>query len=265
MNLKNLSGTLNNIKNSNNFKYLYINIDDTYLHSIQAKNISKNCFRVLCIHQGKDKNNNLINKTLLTINIKNKNKEEFTNFLKTKIEKIYGSLTKYKIILLSDGAKLFKYLANQFNAIHVLDKFHCLRSIRYTFNYYSRNKILKDYEANLRNKRNYFYYKQILKAIYAKNWSKIDFWLSFSYNHELFETKKKQIKNLYKYLKINWSAITIWNNPKFITGCLTETYVQSIIKRIKGAFGKIYSLKSIQRIIQCKSIYFNFSTKNGEK
>ena len=69
-----MSGKINHITNYQNCKYLYINIDDTYLHTIQSKKLNKNCFRVLCVHQGKNKQNELINKSLIAINIQIKTK-----------------------------------------------------------------------------------------------------------------------------------------------------------------------------------------------
>ncbi|MDE5617658.1 MAG: UPF0236 family protein [Ureaplasma sp.] len=129
-----------NISNPSNYKYLYINIDDTYLNTIKSHKFTKRCFRVICSHQGKDESNNLINKCLLTIDIQNKSKEQFIDFIKEKLTTIYGDLNQYKIIVLSDGALIFKYLAKQLNAKLVLDKFHLFRNIRHCYNFYSKKK-----------------------------------------------------------------------------------------------------------------------------
>lgn len=240
------------------YKYLYINVDDTYLNTIRFHKFTKRCFRVICCHQGKDENNNLINKCLLTINIENKSKEEFVEFIKQKLNLIYGNLEQYKIIVLSDGALIFKYLARQLNAQLVLDKFHLFRNIRNCYNFYSKTKALKDPIANERCKRNYYFYQQIIKSIYMNNWIRLKIFLNQSLDLEKEDHKIKEIKRLRSYLFNNWNSISIWNNKEIYTRCLTETYVQSIIKKIKGAFGKIYNINSIQKIISYKSIFLNF-------
>ena len=70
--------------------------------------------------------------------------------------------------------------------------------------------------------------------------------------------KIKEILRLKVYLFNNWNSISIWNNKKYYTKCLTETYVQAIIKKIKGGIGKIYNIESIKRIIGYKSLFLNF-------
>lgn len=247
-----------NISNPSNYKYLYINVDDTYLNTIRSRKFTKRCFRVICCHQGKDENNNLINKCLLTINIENKSKEEFVEFIKQKLNLIYGNLEQYKIIILSDGALIFKYLSRQLNAQLVLDKFHLFRNIRNCYNFYSKTKALKDPIANERCKRNYYFYQQIIKSIYMNNWIRLKIFLNQSLDLEKEDHKIKEIKRLRSYLFNNWNSISIWNNKEIYTRCLTETYVQSIIKKIKGAFGKIYNIDSIRKIISYKSIFLNF-------
>ncbi len=246
------------ISNPQKYKHLYINVDDTYLNTIRSHKFTKRCFRILCCHQGKDEIGNLINKCLLTIDIQNKSKEEFINFIKDKLTTIYGNLEQYKIIVLSDGALIFKYLAKQLNAKLVLDKFHLFRNIRHCYNFYSKTKALKDPIANEKCKRNYYFYQQIIKSIYLNNWIRLKIFINQSLELEKEDHKIKEILRLKAYLFNNWNSISIWNNKKYYTKCLTETYVQAIIKKIKGGIGKIYNIESIKRIISYKSIFLNF-------
>lgn len=247
------------INKPQNHKHLYINIDDTYLNTIRSRKYTKRCFRILCCHQGKDKLNNLINKCLLTINIENKSKEKFVEFIKEKIANIYGDLEQYKIIVLSDGALIFKYLARQLNAKFVLDKFHLFRNIRKCYNFYSKTKVLKDPVANERCKRNYYFYQKIIQSIYMNNQTRLKLFIDQSLELENENHKIKEILRLKAYLTNNWNSIAIWNNKEYYTKCLTETYVQAIIKKIKGAFGKIYGINSIKNIIIYKSLFLNFN------
>lgn len=240
------------------YKHLYINIDDTYLNTIKARKYTKKCFRILCCHQGKNKQNQLVNKYLLTINIKNKSKEEFVKFIYEKLELIYGNLQQYKLIVLSDGALIFKYLAKQLNAKFVLDKFHLFRNIRNCYNFYSKTKALKDPVANERCQRNYYFYQRIIQAIYQNNFKRLNWLIYRSLQLENLEHKIKEIQRLRQYLFNNWHCIVIWNNKKYYTKCLTETFVQAIIKKIKGGVGKIYSTQTIEKIISYKAIYLDF-------
>ncbi len=240
------------------YKHLYINIDDTYLNTIKARKYTKKCFRILCCHQGKDEQNQLVNKYLLTINIKNKSKEEFVKFIYEKLELIYGNLQQYKLIVLSDGALVFKYLAKQLNAKFVLDKFHLFRNIRNCYNFYSKTKALKDPVANERCQRNYYFYQRIIQAIYQNNFKQLNWLIYRSLQLENLEHKIKEIQRLRQYLFNNWHCIVIWNNKKYYTKCLTETFVQAIIKKIKGGVGKIYSTQTIEKIISYKAIYLDF-------
>ena len=154
----------------------------------------------MCCHQGKDEQNQLINKYLLTINIKNKSKEEFVKFIYEKLELIYGNLQNYKLIVLSDGALIFKYLAKQLKAKFVLDKFHLFRNIRNCYNFYSKTKALKDPVANERCQRNYYFYQQIIQAIYQNNFRQLNWLIYRSLQFENLEHKIKEIKRLKQYL-----------------------------------------------------------------
>lgn len=246
------------ISDPQKYKHLYINVDDTYLNTIKAHKFTKRCFRILCCHQGKDEIGNLINKCLLTIDIQNKSKEEFIEFIKEKLTMIYGELKQYKIIVLSDGALIFKYLAKQLNAKFVLDKFHLFRNIRNCYNFYSKTKVLKDPVANERCQRNYYFYQRIIQAIYQNNFRQLNWLIYRSLQFENLEHKIKEIKRLRQYLFNNWHCIVIWNNKNYYTKCLTETFVQAIIKKIKGGVGKIYSTQTIEKIISYKAIYLDF-------
>ncbi len=246
------------ISDPQKYMHLYINVDDTYLNTIKSHKFTKRCFRIICCHQGKDESDNLINKCLLTIDIQNKSKEQFIEYLKEKMNLIYGDLKQYKIIVLSDGALIFKYLARQLKAQLVLDKFHLFRNIRQCYNFYSKTKSLKDPIANERCKRNYYFYQQIIKSIYLNNWERLKIFINQSLELEKEDYKIKEILRLKVYLFNNWNSISIWNNKKYYTKCLTETYVQAIIKKIKGGIGKIYNIESIKRIIGYKSLFLNF-------
>ena len=120
------------ITNPQLFKFIYIDIDDTYLRlRINNKGI-KYKFKVIHLYQDYDTiNNKFINEIKMVIVTKCNALEIDDKSLTLKqinavIAQNYGDRCNFKVYVSSDGARDLKAIAERLNATHALDRFHAL-------------------------------------------------------------------------------------------------------------------------------------------
>ena len=118
------------ITNPQLFKFIYIDIDDTYLHlRINNKGVK---FKVIHLYQDYDAiNHKFINEIRMVIVTKCNALEVDDKSLTLKqinavICQNYEDISNSKLYVSSDGARDLKAIAERLNATHALDRFHAL-------------------------------------------------------------------------------------------------------------------------------------------
>ena len=155
------------ITNPQLFKFIYIDIDDTYLQlRINNKGV-KYKFKVIHLYQDYDViNNKFINEIKMVIVTKCNALEIDDKSLTLKqinavIAKNYGDRCNFKVFVSSDGARDLKAIAERLNATHALDRFHAISWIEHAFkteqlkqiNWLLNDSANKDsYKINLKSK-----------------------------------------------------------------------------------------------------------------
>ena len=242
------------ITNPQLFKFIYIDIDDTYLClRINNKGV-KYKFKVIHFYQYYDEiNNKFINEIKMVIVTKCNALEIDDKSLTLKqinavIAKNYGDRCNFKVFVSSDGARDLKAIAERLNATHALDRFHALSWIEHTF----KTEQLKQINWLLNNSANKHSYKinlknQILELVLA---GKIDEAIC-----KLTSLKEKypfcvhQINGLIKYLNHNKESIMTWQDPNYY-GSFTETYCQQLVKSYFGNLGRCFSKITFIKMLQ---------------
>ena len=242
------------ITNPQLFKFIYIDIDDTYLClRINNKGV-KYKFRVIHFYQYYDEiNNKFINEIKMVIVTKCNALEVDDKSLTLKqinavITKNYGDRCNFKVFVSSDGARDLKAIAERLNAMHALDKFHAIGWIEHTF----KTEQLKQIHWVLNNSSNKHSYKinlkgQILELVLA---GKIDEAICKLTNlKEKYPFAVHQINGLIRYLDHNKESIMTWQDPNYY-GSFTETYCQQLVKSYFGNVGRCFSKITFIKMLQ---------------
>ena len=242
------------ITNPQLFKFIYIDIDDTYLClRINNKGV-KYKFRVIHFYQYYDEiNNKFINEIKMVIVTKCNVLEVDDKSLTLKqinavIAKNYGDRCNFKVYVSSDGARDLKAIAERLNATHALDRFHVISWVEHTF----KTEQLKQINWLLNNSANKHSYKinlkkQILELVFT---GKIDEAIS-----KLTNLKKKypfsvhKINGLIKYLNNNKESIMTWQDSNYY-GSFTETFCQQLVKSYFGNVGRCFSKITFIKMLQ---------------
>ena len=242
------------ITNPQLFKFIYIDIDDTYLRlRINNKGV-KYKFKVIHFYQDYDDiKHEFINEIKMVIVTKCNALEIDDKSLALKqinavIAKNYGDRCNFKVFVSSDGARDLKAIAERLNAMHALDKFHVISWIEHTFkteqlkqiNWLLNDSANKDsYKINLK--------KQILELVLA---GKIDEAICMLTNlKEKYPFAVHQINGLIRYLSHNKESIMTWQDPNY-HGSFTETYCQQLVKSYFGHVGRCFSKITFIKMLQ---------------
>ena len=242
------------ITNPQLFKFIYIDIDDTYLClRINNKGV-KYKFKVIHFYQDYDTlNKKFINEIKMLIVTKCNALEIDDKSLTLKqinavIAQNYGDRCNFKVYVSSDGARDLKAIAERLNATHALDRFHALSWIEHTF----KTEQLKQINWLLNNSANKHSHKinlkkQILELVLA---GKIDEAICKLTNlKEKYPFSVHQINALIRYLSHNKESIMTWQDPNYY-GSFTETYCQELVKSYFGNVGRCFSKITFIKMLQ---------------
>ena len=129
------------------YKYIYIDMDDTFTtFKINNKSV-KFRNRVFHISQDRDpKTKEFINELKMVFinecymnSFENKNKT--ITQIRQILEQYYGDIKRFKLIFCGDGARYIETTAKEFEAEVALDLWHILRKIKNIFNYKNKTKL----------------------------------------------------------------------------------------------------------------------------
>ena len=230
---------------------IYVEIDDSYL-KIRTENKKAKKFRcrLVMLHQGKNNEDKIINKTSLIIAEheykKDKNQLNLSSKIMQIIDEKYG-IKNPEIYLISDGAKWMKQLAKSLNVTtHFLDKFHVNQQINTALRGGLKSIEKAFFDANFHTKENMTIAAKIKQLI---NLNQVDEALFYLYKLKNLadaflknSSKSNQILILIKYLFNNKKLIESWNDPFWI-GSRTEAFISHYIKKKNkkkfSIFGKL--------------------------
>ena len=240
------------------YKYIYIDMDDTFT-TFKIKNKSvKFRNRVFHIYQDRDpKTKEFINELKMVFinecymnSFENKNKT--ITQIRQILEQYYGDIKRFKLIFCGDGARYIETTAKEFEAEVALDLWHVLRKIKNIFNYKNKTKLdalFSDTKQFKKDKKDYC--NNIIELIKL---SKVDEAINLLIEFmNIYQFKANEIKGLIFYLRRNKDAIEIWKQPYYF-GTFTETYVQQLVKSYYGNFGKCYSLETFINLLKTNCI-----------
>lgn len=240
------------------YKYIYIDMDDTFT-TFKIKNKSvKFRNRVFHIYQDRDpKTKEFINELKMVFinecymnSFENKNKT--ITQIRQILEQYYGDIKRFKLIFCGDGARYIETTAKEFDAEVALDLWHILRKIKNIFNYKNKTKLdalFSDPKQFKKDKKDYC--NNIIELIKL---SKVDEAINLLIEFmNIYQFKANEIKGLIFYLRRNKDAIEIWKQPYYF-GTFTETYVQQLVKSYYGNFGKCYSLETFINLLKTNCI-----------
>ena len=242
------------------FPFIFIDIDDTFQNLRVNNKKATFRFRIIHFYQFFDsETKKFINEIKMVVvtkcNIFEANdKEQITNKINEVITKNYGNKDKFQIFVSSDGARNLKKIAEYFNAIHAIDKYHVFNRIYLTFRtsqLITLNWMLNDQSEKCSSRINLG--KEILELV--KN-DKLDLALL-----RLNEIKKNSfiqcysLNSLIKYLKNNKTSIETWKNMNY-TGTYTETYVQQLVKSYFGNIGRCFSKDIFTKMLAANCLVF---------
>lgn len=243
-----------------NEKYLYIETDDTFTTLRYHKQKKKYCVRPIVYHTGSKKGFNSRN-YLMNKRIDYLIKAVGTPIGSTEtIKKIDFGLKKWfknydhiKLILISDGAKIFENIADIIGAKHVLDKFHLLKTLKTVF------PLNKKYSCTQSKKEQEFFWK-IKDAIFTSNSFEELESICEDVKCELFtwEDKSKYLEYIKKFMKyFNNKKSSIQNYFKdWSSSSSTEGQV-STIKHILGYGKKIFSIVIFKKFLNLLKLKCN--------
>lgn len=226
-------------------KYLYINMDETFIKLRRNNKMKKYRIRLVTFHTGyhefysTEKRKVLANKRvyyqLLPIN-KKINTFEFMLTLEKVAKKFYSNVNQAKVIIGGDGAAWIRDAANYWiNAQYVLDKFHAVRYLKQLYPNHHEEKIYLKYQKS----------KNLLASGAAKELL-----------NELREIKSKpekeqKLEKIVNFFKNNYFGVAnqslSWN-----IGVSAEGDVSHIIKWLLGYGSKAFNFQTFQNILFLK-------------
>lgn len=225
-------------------KYLYINIDDTFLNLKEKNKKQQFRIRVILFHTGYDiekskENKKALKNSRIFFFLTKKENHFNSELLFKKIYQIanifYNNIDKAKVIISGDGANWIRnYQKYWNNSIYILDRFHTIRKIRQLFN--PNNKLLQPVYENLRQSFFNGNYQEMIKI------------LSKPYFADPY--KKLKLKQLKYYLFHNEKNQGISNQMfDFNIGCNIESTISHHVKWLLGYGSKAFSKENYLKIL----------------
>ncbi|VEU76250.1 Uncharacterised protein [Mycoplasmopsis columboralis] len=234
---------------------LYVEVDDTFSYFRDKNNkIVKHRLRTIVCHTGKDKFNNLTNKTVIIqdtiVDKNNSSLHELYFKIRLLIYKHYGDQIK-QIIFYGDGARYMKGLAKLLNSTYILDLFHLTRKLFMLCGfskYNTKNKALF-IDFLQQNKITLYRFSKLL--IIKGKWQQAISLLEEEFakrKDQISSTKIQELKDFYKYLKSNETAIVNYEN-EFNIGSHTEAFISHYVKKICKRKFAIYGNECFKNLL----------------
>lgn len=242
------------------FPFIFIDIDDTFQNLRVNNKKSTFRFRIIHFYQFFDsERKKFINEIKMVVVTKCNgfeinDKEQITNKINEVITKNYGNKDKFQILVSSDGARNLKKIAEYFNAIHAIDKYHVFNRIYLTFRtsqLITLNWMLNDQNEKFSSKINLR--KEILELV--KNYEVDSAILRLNEIKKNSFTQCYSLNSLIKYLQNNKTSIETWKNVNY-TGTYTETYVQQLVKSYFGNVGRCFSKDIFTKMLAANCLVF---------
>ncbi|AWX69424.1 Mbov_0401 family ICE element transposase-like protein [[Mycoplasma] anseris] len=253
-NINKVSAPYSNLKKYNNLKngdVLYISVDDTYLKYKQGRNtVRKTKCRVANFWM-RNKKGQMINTNHLILFYHSKYLIK-TSIYASEINNVIYHFYKQnlKIIILGDGAKWIKKLANLLGAKNILCRFHLYAKLRVIFNNSTETK--KDL-ISLYNDTGIHLRQTIYQYLHDYKIKEIVKLISQNYNlifHYLGENKAKLLHNFSIYLNRNRLGILeIKDDNEIYNGNNAEPFISHLIKRKTKHSWSIYSINNVVNLI----------------
>lgn len=238
-------------------KPLYVNVDDTWITvSINRKFVKKR-FRLVVMHQGKNKDAEFVNRTKTIVTSFSKTKDIKTRLwevIENEIKSNYFGAPK-EIIMSTDGAREFVNCAKQNQIKHIIDKYHVMANAK------------KVYIYNVKHLPNEI--KEELKNIFIKFKKTVNENPNFyklinlvNLTRELFKTNNllketRRLLLLKNYLIKNEESINSWKEVWYYP-VTTESFMFHDVKKILGDKARTFSLKRLVNLFtilgNCKII-----------
>lgn len=225
-------------------KYLYVNIDDTFLNLKNNNKKQQYRIRVILFHAGYDLEKSKPNKKILKnpriFMFLNNKKEPYNNqLIFNKIQEIaksfYSNVDQAKVIISGDGASWIRTCQKYWpNSIYVLDRFHAIRKIRQLFN--PNNKNMESVYENLKTSFINGNYQEMIKIL-SNPWFEDEY-------------KNSKLKELKTYLSNNEKNQGITNQKHdFNIGCNIESTISHHVKWLLGYGSKAFSKENYSKIL----------------
>ncbi|MBE4704133.1 Mbov_0401 family ICE element transposase-like protein [Spiroplasma platyhelix] len=233
-------------------KYLYVNIDDTFLNLKENNKKQQFRIRVVLFHTGYDLEKSKDNKKILKnskiyVFLTKKEERINTKAFFEKIQKIasnfYSNSKQTKVIISGDGAPWIRNSQKYWpNSVYILDRFHTVRKIRQLFNPNNRN--LQPIYETLR----FLFFNGDYQAMIQ---TLSDLWFHDNY-------KNLKLKQLKYYLINNEKSQGISNqNQNFNIGCNIESTISHHVKSLLGYGSKAFSKNTYLKILTLHIADFN--------
>lgn len=226
-------------------KYLYINMDETFIRLRKNNKIKKYRIRLVVFHTGYDyfsstkKRKVLANKRvyfqLLPIS-KKINTLKFMKKLRRIAKKFYSNIENIKVIFGGDGASWIREVSNCWeNSIYILDKFHAIRYLKQFFLQKNNHLMFQNYKKS-KNLFEMGEYHSLIKQL----------------NQIIVNPEKEQkLVKIVNYFSNN--AIGISNqNLEWNIGVSIESDISHIIKWLLGYGSKAFNYQTFKNMLFLK-------------
>lgn len=238
-------------------KPLYVNVDDTWITvSINRKFVKKR-FRLVVMHQGKNKDAEFVNRTktivtsfLNTKDIKTRLWEVIVNLIKSN----YFGAPK-EIIMSTDGAREFVNCAKQNQIKHIIDKYHVMANAKRVY-IHNVKHLAKEIKEQLKNI--FIKFKKVVNnnPKFEKLINLVNSTKKLLIENKLLKESRRLLL-LKNYLIKNEESINSWKEVWYYP-VTTESFMFHDVKRILGDKARTFSLKRLVNLFtilgNCKII-----------
>ncbi|WP_342189750.1 Mbov_0401 family ICE element transposase-like protein [Spiroplasma endosymbiont of Dilophus febrilis] len=227
-------------------KFLYIQLDETFLNLKRNNKASKYKIRLATFHTGYDKKANfnrpkLENKRAFYIKVASKtpiSTEKYLDLVLKEINIFYKNINFKKIIVCGDGASWIRKFAEFYKFPYILDKFHL---IRYFKGCLFSNRKYVTWEM----------FKDLLSSYFNGNCAEIISHLKKWLIVTIDSNGNDKIKEAIKYVENNKDGIHSqelnWN-----IGCSIESDISHMVKSALGYGAKVYCNNNFKTIMDLR-------------